>query len=118
VNQLERGADMPIPQSGEPSRPVVRQFANMLAKDVYEQKLGQLREHGLAAGLIVLGLVDSRAKQVRQPPLTGGGRTGVQQARQRVEERIEGAQIASEIAANEVAGLETAGGLVENVRYW
>ena len=65
MNQLERCADMPIPQSGEPSRPAVCQFADVLPKDVNEQKFGQFRQHRLAAGPIVLGLVDRRAKQVR-----------------------------------------------------
>ena len=65
VDQLERCADMSIPQSGEPPRPVVCKFADVLPKDVNEQKFGQFRQHRLAASPIVLGLVDRRAKQVR-----------------------------------------------------
>src|SRR5262245_1282555 len=114
MHELQHRADLRIAQTGEPSRRFRGQALDVLAHGLYEHELAQLREQSLSAcariGLLLQGYADQIADQVAALPPSHDPHD----ARQRVEDGIEGALVASQIAAHEVRGLTVAAELVED----
>src|SRR5262245_8383787 len=105
MQQVERAADVTVPQTGEPAFALLGKRLDIPAHQLHEHELAELGEDAVGARALLLRLHDGEARELISPTTARGRRAAdMEDARQRVQERIEGARIAAEESAYDEIG--------------
>jgi hypothetical protein len=104
VQQGQGAANQRIAQTREPAGIVLRKLVHVHTNDFNEHKLRKSVQDALAAGTLLVRFGCRQANEAVEQPIGRNGRVAAapDEARQRIQQRIEGSQVTTEEATDQM----------------